>query len=611
MNKPALTATRGLLMALVASTTACNDPGKANDPAKFTSLADVPDSIERVDAPATGVSLGWGWDKANHEPIPTICVEFVEAEEPAQTRYMTMKEVSDSYDMMQSMGMSASASVKTIGFKAKGKASYAKSVSMSASSSTFVLTAEVQNGVRYAAPIPYDIRGQIDESRLTQRGGLEGEIRLTPAALALANDRDKTAFKRMCGSNFVSAIYGGAQLTAVLTKEAKNMSEKESMSAEMSASGWGSKVKGSVNAEGERTSSTESYELTIFQTGGSGDSIPATQEDLINKLDTISLQAYTSPKDFSIAITPYELLSNWPSSGLSDRETEFDELASYWGAYNTLYDEIQSILDEPESYAPVAIDANGCASVYNPVQERPSENKALMKRLLKATQTLVDGIPLAPETQQENWRELAEYIRESEALRRSLRSTVGEAQSSEAIQARASNIANLKVAQDRVLRDLRRMEDIARDCVSKSDTCDFDILDYRSPYSYRLQLLPPNGFASSAEDIIKLQVSDAVKRRCTDSPNNAGCITNADIDLLMSRVGMTPVYQDREPDYYQELLALSGDELYTSRQQCSNNEQGAPAISVEAPRKRQLIADDDAKDGVIWVNKAALAASET
>ena len=60
MNKPALTATRGLLMALVASTTACNDPGKANDPAKFTSLADVPDSIERVDAPATGVSLGWG-----------------------------------------------------------------------------------------------------------------------------------------------------------------------------------------------------------------------------------------------------------------------------------------------------------------------------------------------------------------------------------------------------------------------------------------------------------------------------------------------------------------------------------------------------------------------
>lgn len=607
LRTPITMGSRLLLLASLVTLAACIDSDAKNDPAKLGSLADVPDAIQRVHAPETGVSLGWGWDKANHEPIPTICVEFVEAEEPAQTRYMNMKEVSDSYEMMQSMGMSASASVKTIGVKAEGKASFAKSVEMSSSSSTFVLTAEVQNGVRYAAPIPYDGAGSIKESRLTQRGGLDGEIRLTRAALALADDKDKTAFKRMCGTSFVSAIYGGARLTAVLTKEASDMTEKESMSASMSASGWGAKIKGKVEANGTRTSSTDGYELTIFQTGGSGDSIPATQKDLLDKLDTISLQAYTSPKDFSIAITPYELLSNWPSAGLRDPESEFDELASYWGAYNTLYDEIQSILDEPEKFAPVSIDATGCVTVFNPVKAEPTKDSALMQKLLTATLNLTNNVPDNPEVNEKNWREMASYFQRSANLRQSLRGVVGEAQIGEAALAMTDNIATLKTAQDRILADLRKIEGIARDCVSKSDTCDFDVLDYRSPYAYRAQLLPPNGFAYTADDIIKLQVSDIVKRRCADSPNNAGCITNGEIDLLRSRIGTTPIYQERDPDYYSELIALSSDERYAARQACADGHLGAPAISVEPATKRTLNSDGNQIDGTVWVNTAALA----
>ena len=594
-----------LLIASLVVLAACSDSGGGSDPAKLGSLADVPDAIQRVEAPETGVSLGWGWDKANHEPIPTICVEFVEAEEPAQTRYMNMKEVSDSYEMMQSMGMSASASVKTIGIKAEGKASFAKSVEMSSSSSTFVLTAEVQNGVRYAAPMPRDGAGGIDESRLTQRGGLGGEIRLTRAALALADDKDKTEFKRMCGTSFVSAIYGGARLTAVLTREASNMTEKESMSASMSASGWGAEVKGEVTQAGRRTSSTEGYDLTIFQTGGSGDSIPANQDDLLDKLDTISLQAYTSPKDFSIAITPYELLSNWPSAGLHDPESEFDELASYWGAYNTLYDEIQNILDEPERFAPVGIDATGCVTVFNPVKAEPTKDSVLMQKLLTATQNLTNSIPETPEVKEENWREMADYLQRTASLRRSLRGALGEAQSGEAALAMNNNIAALKTAQDRILANLREIEGIARDCVSKSDTCEFDALDYRSPYAYRAQLLPPNGFAYTADDIIKLQVSDIVKRRCAESPNNAGCITNDEIDLLRSRIGMTPVYQENDADLYGKLVELASDEQYAARQACADGRPGTPAISVEPVMKRELSDDADPTDGVVWVNTAA------
>ena len=60
-------------------------------------------------------------------------------------------------------------------------------------------------------------------------------------------------------------------------------------------------------------------DVSIFMTGGKGDAIPIDVKDLKAKMETISMDAYVAPKDFQIAITPYEMLSNWPGKPLPDK----------------------------------------------------------------------------------------------------------------------------------------------------------------------------------------------------------------------------------------------------------------------------------------------------
>jgi hypothetical protein len=105
-----------------------------------------------VNYPESGVDLGWCWDTEEGVPRPSVCVEFSIAEDKGQTKYMTITEVTDSNELMQSMNMSAAASVKTVAYKASGKASFAMNTRINSFSSNFVLNVSIDNGVRYAAP---------------------------------------------------------------------------------------------------------------------------------------------------------------------------------------------------------------------------------------------------------------------------------------------------------------------------------------------------------------------------------------------------------------------------------------------------------------------------
>lgn len=554
-----------VLFAAACNSSGESDPGSGDDGNSAIAVATTPDSIEIIGIPDTGVHLGWGWNKGDHEPIPTICVEFVEGREPAQTKYMTMKEVSDSYELMQSMGMSAEASVKTIGFEVEGKAAFAKSTNVTGFSSTFVLNATVQNGVRYAAPRP---KGWLEfdpsDPRMGERGGTEGAIRLTSEAQGLAA-KDRTEFRRRCGSSFVSAIYGGAKLTAVMTMSSSSRAEKESMSASMSGGGWGARFEGSIKGKSESEISNNSMELSIFQTGGTGDAIPATKDQLLAKLDVISLDAYNAPKDFNIAITPYDVLENWPGEEIPDRATEFDELAAYWGAYNTLYDEIQAILDDPLDYAAVNVDADGCVDVVNSSMVQSADVAARLRELqVEFSDGLGAGV----------FSSILRYSEEMRAL----------ASASPVLQA-ADNMANradLRRAQDEVLITLRQIQDVAQECVSKSDTCLFNASDYRDPYAYRLQLMPPDRFATNSQELIDILVTDSAKRRCAISPDNPGCITNAEIDAWHAKVGLRPIRKQDDEALYNALLVNLDNKEHTERAACTNGTLATPAVSVEA-----------------------------
>lgn len=551
---------------------------------------DAVEGIEIVESPATGVALGWGWNRGDSEPIPTICVEFVPGEEPAQTRYMTMQEVTDNYTLMKSLGVSAEASVKAIGYEVSGKAAFAKSTDLSSERSTFVLNAIVENGVRYTAPVPAGSeKGGAFQPAVNERGGTRGAIRLTPEALALARSRDGLdAFKHACGSAFVSAIYGGAKLTAAISFASDSLKQKERLSAELSGSGWGARFKSQIDSSSTQGKRSERMDISIFMTGGKGDAIPASQKDLKDKLETISLDAYVAPKDFQIATTPYEMLSNWPGRLLPDKETEFDELASYWGSYNTLYDEIQQILDHPRDYYIVERDSNGCPVIPKCTAER--EAFVSSQQTLNLMEKNLANIP--------RWKKLfGEIGKQLTLAHEAAKSALKACESGNNLAAAdksQTGLAALKRAQDEVLADLRRMEDAARECSDHSDNCNFDARHYRSPYAFRIQLpVPVSASLTDADEITEYYVGRPAKQRCEYSPSDPGCLSNAEIDQWRHKLGFTPVTLRLQPNLFK---------TYRERAEALKTELSASAGKPKPGCSATPYLFEAGRDDVIWYN---------
>lgn len=303
------------------------------------------------DVPETGVEIGWGWHTVEDSAVPTVCVEIALGEERGQTKTMEFHEVTDSYAVMQSMDMSASASVKAMGYKASGKAAFAKSTEVSGMSSTFVLEASVDNGVRFAAPVAAGgDGGAVTTARYDEQGRRiapdTGAIRLTPEALKLAKRSDLTAFHDMCGHSYVSAVYEGAKLTAAITIKAKSQKDKQKVSGSLSGSGWGAEVKSNFSKTATSGQETRDVSMRFFQTGGRGDTIPKDQADLLAKLDELAKLAVEAPKPFRIALTPYTALSNWPDKPIVADVTELDQLAGVWGSYVTFHERIETAMEE-------------------------------------------------------------------------------------------------------------------------------------------------------------------------------------------------------------------------------------------------------------------------
>ncbi len=336
-----------------------------------------------------------------------------------------LKEINDSFELMESMNISAEVSVKTVGYKAEGKAKFAKDVKVSGFSSTFVIEAEVQNGAEFAAPTPKRPRGKA-ETVAAVKG--EGAVRLTPEAAKLART-DIDLFKASCGNGFVSATMGGAKLTAVVDIETKSRSERETMKAEVSGSGWGVKVKAAMGSDKSSASSSFKREISFYQTGGKNQDLPTGEEAIIKRVEELAKQASDAEKLFQIAVTPYEVLENWPrGEELTGEETEFTQLAALWGAYNTLYDEIQEAMNEPGAFVvPVAAcEADGQCTVR-------------FMAVVKETGT---------------YRILEDL-------------------------------------QDEVLAALDWLERDAEGCVEAQESCEFDAGRYRSPYAIRARLPIP------------------------------------------------------------------------------------------------------------------------
>lgn len=443
-----------------------------------------------LDVPASGVHLGWGWDSEAERPRSTVCIEFEMARDEGQTKHMTFREVSDSYEVMTSMGMSAAATVDAIGYKASGKAEFAKSARTSGFSSTFVLTVAIDNGVVFAAPVPAGSSAgrvtYLDPERPTAH---HGAVRLTGDALALAR-RGEEPFRQRCGDSFVSALYGGAQLTALITIQATTHAEQEAVSAELSGSGWGVEVQSGFSSESTSETSKHDTRMSFFQVGGRGDSIPKHKDDLLDKLAELPGQAASAPATFRMTLTPYTALANWPSRFDIEVDTsEHEQIASDWGAYATLYDEIQEVLDVPDEYT----------------------------FFVRATEQGEEDRWLPPD-----------------------------AGSEDDAAARRAALEALEALQDEVHETLRYLRDVAARCADPEEECEFDEGVVLDPYGVRVRLpLPEADTDLTVEHLVDFHVRDTAQRRCDISPINPGCLSNAEVDAWVTRARRHVLFLER------------------------------------------------------------------
>ena len=383
-----------------------------------------------VEAPEV-VELAWGWSQARAEPIPTVCIEYATDKRIAQSSDIKITEVRDSYALSKALNVSASVAVKGVGYSVSGKASFAKNTNVSSTSVTYLVNAEVLNGAEYVRP---------DAS---------GAVRLTDEAASLAR-RDIERFQSICGEGFVSATISGARAYLLAETQTSSRSERQKVRASVKGSGWGGRVKAAVSGKSETGEDTSNLtrNITFYQQGGAAvaeaeagsdaeaqSRLPDDAQSAIDRITKLPVAASTAGKVFELQITPYQVLQNFPrGEDLLASGDEHEEIAADWGAYQTLYADLKTVLENPGQYV-------------TPIRRCGGADEA------GSISCVVEMVPLVVD-----------------------------------LQVNMQAIAMVEALQDMTLRAMNEIEIAAETCMITEENCDYDGSLVRSPYSVRASM---------------------------------------------------------------------------------------------------------------------------
>jgi hypothetical protein len=286
-----------------------------------------------VDYPESGVQLANGWDSRSDEKTSSPCIDFTEFHDTASSKSLDLKEITNKSSMMKSLDVSAEVQVKAIGGGGgSAKTKFATSSNVNEEQSNFTVHAVVANGADYVAP------------------SKDGPVKLTDKYEKLARE-NLGEFFRECGDSFVAARHGGAELSGLITFLVYSIEEKSSLSASMTASGWGClEANANVNQAISRYTENKELAMSYFEVGGSGDPIPTNQAELIKKVSDLPSLAKSDPKFFTITIQRYEDLPNWPGAKKGWSFAGYDSIASQHGKLLSLWKSVKAMQKEPDSY---------------------------------------------------------------------------------------------------------------------------------------------------------------------------------------------------------------------------------------------------------------------
>ena len=319
--------------------------------------------------PESGVELGLGWDSQRAEIIPNRCIRFAPVKEEGQTIRMQLKEVSDTSELMEQLSVSAGMSIKSAVGSASAQGKFASNTKVTSSSNTLLIHATVDNGVLFVGPsqpldpvrsaFPLHGNSSTKAPWWVNSSEVSPVIHLTEEARDILGDgsaRNIREFERLCGDSFVSAIYSGAELIAVMTVKSKSRSKAQSAQGCVKAklSAWGAKGETSACATAATDQKNGSTEVAVdfTQIGGAGGKIPMNQEGFLNKLNELPSEAQAGPQFHSMNLTAYSDLPHWPHAIAMNTADDPEDalLVNFYYTLTSVQHTLQDALDNPDQY---------------------------------------------------------------------------------------------------------------------------------------------------------------------------------------------------------------------------------------------------------------------
>lgn len=486
-----------------------------------------------VEAPEV-VELAWGWSQSRSEPIPTVCIEYRVDSRTAQSSDIRITEVRDSYALSKAMNVSASASVKGVGYQVSGKASFASNSEVSSSSVTYLVTAEVLNSADYVGP-----PGEGDEANTSA-----GAVLLTDEARALAL-RDMDLFQTTCGEGFISATISGARAYLLAETQTTSSSERKSVRASVQGSGWGVKVAAAAGTDSSSSTSNLTRNITFYQQGGAATpdtddedaaqtTLPKDAEEAIQRITELPVAAASAGKIFELQVTPYQVLRNFPrGEDILAAEAEQDALAGDWGAYATLYDDLKDVLENPNIYqVPVKTCADGACTVqFVPVADADGPNPqavAIVEALQDMTLRAMNELEIAADIclmMEEDCDYDPSLVRSPYAVRAGMPTRIGVSLTKGDFAGNLAEVNAYGTLLDNTIKALADSEDKTTAQARLSAVLKADVT-----------VLP-----TTLEDHLVQHLREPSLGRCVFGANTSGCIENTEIRGWAERTGLANV----------------------------------------------------------------------
>jgi hypothetical protein len=309
-----------------------NSPALASDPL-FQVLP-----VEEV----AGLDIGRGFDILSGSPRGD-CVDRTVHTETQPTGQddivFQSQEVTSMRELNDALGVSASAQLKAGFGSASASASFSRSLQIQDYSLFYTGTAS--------------LKGVSTQLR---------DVHLKQEFLDLLKSDSPDRFKRfrtLCGDGYIGEFVTGGEFKAVVRIDTTSMTEREAISASVSASFASAGGAASFQQSLSKVASGKNVRVWTYRRGGNGAPIATTLTDIADQVSKLPSLVATAPVALSIAVSSYLIIINDLSINIPDLQTRQQAILQLAALNNTESEraaQLSYIINHPEEFTSAPFD---------------------------------------------------------------------------------------------------------------------------------------------------------------------------------------------------------------------------------------------------------------